>query len=178
MGLVLTATLALTVLGVVFSNPLTAVFSPGFLNAPEKFDLAAALLRWTFPYLVLVSLVAWAMGVLNAEGSFAAPAAAPIFLNVGIIGAILLFSGYFAQPVMAIAGGVLAGGVAQVLLQGPATYAIGDAAGIEWATTQEFITRHNPVQGGYIVQYEDGYMSYSPQGAFEEGYALAEAPVQ
>ena len=119
LGLVLAATFALTFLGIVFATPLTAVFSPGFLGDPEKFELAAALLRWTFPYLMLVSLVAWAMGVLNAQGSFAAPAAAPIFLNVGIIGAVLLFSGYPAQPVMAIAGGVLAGGVAQVLLQVP-----------------------------------------------------------
>lgn len=119
LGLVLVATLTLTLLGVVFSEPLTAVFSPGFLGQPEKYDLAVSLLRWTFPYLMLVSLVAWAMGVLNAQGSFAAPAAAPIFLNIGIIAAVLGFSGAFDRPVMAIAGGVLAGGAAQVLLQVP-----------------------------------------------------------
>lgn len=125
LGLVLLATLALTALGAAFSSPLTAVFSPGFLSDPEKFQLTADLLRWTFPYLVMVSLVAWAMGVLNAQGSFAAPAAAPIFLNVGIIAAVLMFSGYFARPVMAIAAGVLAGGLAQVLLQIPSLSARG-----------------------------------------------------
>ena len=119
LGLVLVATIALTAAGAIFSSPLTALFSPGFLNDPEKFQLTADLLRWTFPYLVMVSLVAWAMGVLNAQGSFAAPAAAPIFLNVGIISAVLMFSGHFTRPVMAIAAGVLAGGLAQVVLQLP-----------------------------------------------------------
>ncbi len=119
LGIVLTATVVLTVLGIAFAGPLTAVFSPGFLDQPEKFALTATLIRWTFPYLMLVSLVAWAMGVLNAQGSFAAPAAAPIFLNLGIILAVVGFSGVLAQPVLAIAGGVLAGGVAQVLLQVP-----------------------------------------------------------
>ncbi|MCZ6557944.1 MAG: murein biosynthesis integral membrane protein MurJ [SAR324 cluster bacterium] len=119
LGLVLVTTLVLTLAGILLAGPLTALFSPGFLNDPEKFALTADLLRLTFPYLILVSLVAWAMGILNAQGSFAAPAAAPIFLNVGIIAAVIGFSGFLAQPVLAIAGGVLVGGVAQVLLQLP-----------------------------------------------------------
>lgn len=47
-----------------------------------------------------------------------------------------------------------------------------DGAGNEWYMTPEFSERHNPEQGGYIVQYEDGYMSYSPRLAFENGYTL------
>jgi putative peptidoglycan lipid II flippase len=125
LGLVLVATLALTVLGIAFSGPLTAAFSPGFLADPAKFDLAARLLRWCFPYLVLVSLVAWAMGVLNSEGRFAAPAAAPIFLNLGIIVAVLGFSWAFADPIVSVAAGVLVGGGIQVLLQGPSLSAAG-----------------------------------------------------
>jgi hypothetical protein len=35
-------------------------------------------------------------------------------------------------------------------------------------------TKHNPERGGYLVQYEDGYSSYSPAKAFEEGYHLIE----
>ncbi|MEE8395622.1 MAG: murein biosynthesis integral membrane protein MurJ [bacterium] len=119
LGLVLGVTVVLAGLGMIFNGPLTGVFSPGFAAQPEKFALAAELLRWTFPYLVLVSLVAWAMGVLNSEGSFAAPAAAPALLNLGIIGAVVVFSSAFAPPVLAIAAGVLAGGVAQVVLQLP-----------------------------------------------------------
>lgn len=119
LGMVLAVTLLLTGLGMLFSETLTGVFSPGFIGDAERFGLTRSLLFWTFPYLVLVSLVAWAMGVLNSEGRFAAPAAAPIFLNIGIVAAVLGFSGMFASPIMAIAGGVLAGGVAQVFLQMP-----------------------------------------------------------
>jgi len=125
LGLVLLATAALTGLGMALAEPLTAVFSPGFLGDPLKFGLTAAFMRWTFPYLLLVSLVAWAMGALNAEGSFVAPAAAPVLLNVGIIAAVLGFGQGWAHPILVIAGGVLAGGVAQVALQLPSLFAHG-----------------------------------------------------
>lgn len=124
LGLVLVVTIVLSASGIVLSEPLTAVFSPGFLNDPAKFALTARLLAWTFPYLAMVSLVAWAMGVLNAEGRFAAPAAAPILLNVGIIVAVLAFSGWFPVPILSVAAGVLAGGVAQVVLQVPSLLAV------------------------------------------------------
>jgi putative peptidoglycan lipid II flippase len=124
LGLVLAATLVLCALGMVFSRALTAAFSPGFLEDPAKFDLAARLLLGMFPYLVLVSIVAWAMGVLNSEGRFAAPAAAPIFLNLGIIVAVLGFADRLSEPILAVAGGILAGGVVQVLIQGPSLLAV------------------------------------------------------
>ncbi len=125
LGIVLVASVVLTVLGFVFSEALTSLFSPGFLSDSKKFSLTAALIRWTFPYLVMVSLVAWAMGVLNSEGRFAAPAAAPIFLNLGIILAVVFLAGRLAEPVMAIAWGVLAGGVVQVAIQLPSLRAVG-----------------------------------------------------
>lgn len=36
--------------------------------------------------------------------------------------------------------------------------------------TQEWVQKHAPVAGGYFVQYEDGYQSFSPARAFEDGY--------
>ncbi|MDH4225978.1 MAG: murein biosynthesis integral membrane protein MurJ, partial [Deltaproteobacteria bacterium] len=119
LGIVLTITLLLCAGGMVFSDGLTQLFSPGFAADPEKFQLTSNLIRWSFPYLVLVSLVAWAMGLLNSEHYFAAPAAAPIFLNLGIIVAVVWFASRFSQPILAVAFGVLAGGVAQVALQLP-----------------------------------------------------------
>ncbi len=35
---------------------------------------------------------------------------------------------------------------------------------------QEYMDQHSPIEGGYYVQYADGYESYSPAKAFEEGY--------
>jgi putative peptidoglycan lipid II flippase len=125
LGLVLAATLVLCALGMAFSEALTAVFSPGFRADPVKFDLAARLLQGMFPYLLLVSLVAWAMGVLNSAGRFAAPAAAPIFLNLGIIVAVLGFAQRLAEPILAVAWGIVAGGMVQVLLQLPSLRAVG-----------------------------------------------------
>lgn len=125
LGLVLAVTLVLSGAGMIWSETLTAVFSPGFLNNPEKFSLTATLIRMTFPYLVMVSLVAWAMGILNSEGRFASPAAAPIFLNLGIIGGILFFSGVLERPILSVGLGVLAGGLAQVFLQIPSLSKVG-----------------------------------------------------
>lgn len=34
----------------------------------------------------------------------------------------------------------------------------------------EFLRKHSPQVGGYYVVYEDGYISYSPEKAFEDGY--------
>lgn len=36
----------------------------------------------------------------------------------------------------------------------------------------EFVQQHKPQAGGYYVVYADGYKSYSPAKAFEEGYTL------
>jgi len=125
LGLVLCSTLALAALGMVFNKELTLAFSPGFSSDPEKFALSASLLRWSFPYLVMVSFVAWAMGVLNSEGRFAAPAAAPALLNTGIIVFVVGLAWAFTTPIMAVAAGVLAGGAAQVVLQLPSLKATG-----------------------------------------------------
>jgi putative peptidoglycan lipid II flippase len=119
LGLVLASTLALCLGGMLFSRGLTMIFSPGFAADPEKFELTARFIRWTFPHLVLVSIVAWAMGVLNAEQRFAAPAAAPILFNLGIVAMIFLAADRMPEPALAIAVGAVLGGVAQVLLQVP-----------------------------------------------------------
>jgi putative peptidoglycan lipid II flippase len=119
LGLVLTATVLLTALGMCFTPQLVWLFAAGFEARPEQFALTVELTRWMFPYLVLVSCVAWAMAVLNAEGRFASAAAAPILLNLGILGGALLLAPGLEEPMLGVAGGVLLGGAAQVLLQWP-----------------------------------------------------------
>ncbi|MEM1289064.1 MAG: murein biosynthesis integral membrane protein MurJ [Pseudomonadota bacterium] len=94
--------------------------APGFIDDSAKFDLAVLLTRITMPYLVLVSLLALISGVLNGLGRFAAAAFAPVMLNVVLIGVLAAIvaldltgsndAGRF------LAYGVLAGGVAQLLL--------------------------------------------------------------
>jgi len=109
-------TVVISLLGVYFAEELTVFFAPGFGVDSEKSALSASLLQIMFPFTILVSQLALASSVLNALGRFAAPAFAPVLLNVGII-AFALCSGMFKEPVEALAWGVLAGGVAQLIPQ-------------------------------------------------------------
>ena len=81
--------------------------------------------RWMFPYILLISLVALAAAVLNLWKRFAVPAFAPVLLNISIILAALFLSPYFDPPVLALAAGVMIGGVLQLLWQVPSLVRIG-----------------------------------------------------
>ncbi|MBM3502278.1 MAG: murein biosynthesis integral membrane protein MurJ [Alphaproteobacteria bacterium] len=89
--------------------------APGFADEPVKFDLAVELTQITFPYLLFISLVSLQGGILNSLGRFAAAAAAPILLNLCLIGALLLAHRGFPTPGHALAWGVALAGVVQFL---------------------------------------------------------------
>jgi putative peptidoglycan lipid II flippase len=116
LGLVL---LLLTAVGTLAAPLLILIFAPGFAAQPEKLALAAEMLRITLPYLPLVSLTALAGGALNAYDRFGVPALTPIFLNLAMIGAAIGLAPHLDQPVVALAWGVLAGGLLQLLFQLP-----------------------------------------------------------
>lgn len=117
--------LLVTLLAVLAAPLLTALFAPGFYNADQdKFALAAQMLRITFPYLLLISLTAFAGAVLNSYGRFAVPAFTPVLLNLCLIGAALLLSPYFDPPVLALSWGVLMAGALQLAFQLPFLRAI------------------------------------------------------
>ena len=111
--------LMVTVVGVLAAPVLIRVFAPGFIDEPEKLALAGDMLRITFPYLLLISLTALAGSILNSYGRFAVPAITPVLLNLSLIGATLLLTPYFDQPVMALAWGVAIAGISQLLVQIP-----------------------------------------------------------
>lgn len=90
------------------------IIAPGFGDEPHKYEMAVRFSRITFPYLLLISITALQTGVLNARGRFGPGAAAPVMLNIVMIGG-LLISDYFHFGVgetqswaMAIAGGTQA----------------------------------------------------------------------
>ncbi len=109
--------LALLALAFLFTPWVVGLLAPGLMDDPERFELAVALTRITFPYLALVSLETLLAGVLNANQRFAAAAAAPILLNFSLI-ATLLLAPFFEGAGHAAAWGVLAAGVAQTVLVG------------------------------------------------------------
>ncbi len=99
---------------------LVTLIAPGFVENPEKFDLAVLLTRITFPYLLCMSLTALSAGMLNTMGRFAAAAAAPIILNVIAISAMIIAAsiGLHNRPEAAIllAWAVAVSGFAQLAL--------------------------------------------------------------
>lgn len=109
----------LTVLVVLAAPAVTVVFAPGFWSDPYKFDLAQQMLRITFPYLLLISLTGLAGAILNSYDRFAIPAFTPVLLNICLISSAVWVSPYFAQPVIALAWGVLIAGVVQLAFQIP-----------------------------------------------------------
>lgn len=111
--------LLLTGAGILFSPWIVKALAYGFSQEPKKFALTVFLNRLMFPYIFFIGLVAWAMGVLNSLKHFAAPAFAPVLLNICMIACALLFSGWFADPVTSLALGVLLGGATQFLFQIP-----------------------------------------------------------
>ena len=113
-GLVL---FVVTLAGVLAAPFIVYALAPGFSG--EKYDLTVAMLRITFPYILFISLVGMAAGILNTYGRFAAAAFTPVLLNLSMIGAALWLAPRMHNPVMALAWGVFIAGVAQLLFQLP-----------------------------------------------------------
>jgi len=114
-----------TLLGVLGMPWLLWLFAPGFTDEPDRWQQALLLARWMFPYLALISLTALAWGVLNTYRKFSLAAATPALLNIAIILAALLLAPVMDNPGLALAFGVLLGGVLQLAVQFPALRRIG-----------------------------------------------------
>lgn len=119
------ALVVVTAAGIAAAPLIIYLTAPGFSAEPEKFALTVALLRVTFPYILLISLVSLAGGILNTWSRFAIPAFTPTLLNVAFIVGAVVFAHHFARPVMVLAWSVVVGGVLQLALQVPALVRIG-----------------------------------------------------
>jgi putative peptidoglycan lipid II flippase len=116
------ALLGFTVVGIVAAPVLILVFAPGFASEPEeadRFALAVDMLRLTFPYLFFISLAALAGGILNTYHRFGVPAFSPVLLNVVMIVFAAFVAPYYQRPGMALAAGVFAAGLIQLLFMFP-----------------------------------------------------------
>jgi putative peptidoglycan lipid II flippase len=119
-GALCAVVLLVTAIGMLIAPWLTALVAPGFIDDPYKFPLTGEMLRIVFPYLVFISLTAFAGGVLNTLQRFALPAFTPVLHNIAVIAAMLLLAGHLEVPEKALAWGVFAAGIAQFLLLWPA----------------------------------------------------------
>ncbi|MDA3440668.1 murein biosynthesis integral membrane protein MurJ [Acinetobacter bereziniae] len=109
----------LTLISMVIAPVILYVYAPGFHSDPAKFDLAVDMFRLTIPYLMFMSLTAFASSILNSYGSFASPAFSPVLLNVAMIAGAWWLTPYMAEPIMALGWAVVAAGVLQLAIQIP-----------------------------------------------------------
>ncbi len=121
----LVVTGALVVLGVVFAEQLTWLFTKDEFRAlPGAASLTVLLTRVNMPFLLLIAVAAACMGILNAMRRFFTPSLAPAMYNVVFIlcavAGVPLFTSLGWPPIMALSCGMLAGGVAQIVTQIPA----------------------------------------------------------
>jgi putative peptidoglycan lipid II flippase len=113
------ALMLITLLGILLAPWLVSAMASGLRAADRhtEFEAAVWMTRMMFPYILCMSLVAFASGVLNTWSRFAVPAFTPVLLNLSMIAAALLLAAYFNPPIYALAIGVMIGGVAQLVVQ-------------------------------------------------------------
>jgi putative peptidoglycan lipid II flippase len=109
---------AVTLIGIAFAPFIVRVIAPGFSTDPQKLATTISLTRIIFPYLLLISLAAYAMAILNTLKHFSVPAFAPCLLNVSII----VFALLFGENIFGLSLGVLMGGALQLIIQVPVLY--------------------------------------------------------
>jgi putative peptidoglycan lipid II flippase len=119
-ALLLTCVLiGVTLLGIIAAPWVVTAMASGLRNAARNTEFGAAvwMTRVMLPYILCMSLIAFASGVLNTWRRFAVPAFTPVLLNVCIIAACLWLAPRYDPPIYALAVGVMAGGVAQLAIQ-------------------------------------------------------------
>ncbi len=130
-----------TIIGVIAAPILITLFAPGFSHEGKQYELAVQMLRITFPYLFFISSVAFAGGILNSHGKFAVPAFTPVFLNICMITAAIWLSPLMDDPIVALAWGVFAAGIVQLLFQFPALYKLGLLPNLKWGFKDSGVKR-------------------------------------
>jgi putative peptidoglycan lipid II flippase len=132
---------AITAIGVIAAPVLAFLFAPGFRNDADQFGLTVEMLRFTFPYLFFISLVALGSGVLNSYGRFGVPAFNQILLNVVMIIAAGFVAPYFPKPGLVLALGVFVAGAVQLVAQFPALHKLGLLPRPRWDWAHEGVRR-------------------------------------
>lgn len=110
------------IMGVVFTPMIVTVIAPGYISSPTKLSLTIILTRIMFPFLLFISFAALIMGSLNTRRVFFIPALAPAMLNITIIISVVTLAPRMEQPIIAVAIGVVCGGLLQFVFQLPSFF--------------------------------------------------------
>ena len=131
----------------------------------QEFDLAVLMARWMFPYIGCMSLVALSAGILNTWRRFAVPALTPVLLNVSLIAAawlgVPLFRRWGIDPILALAAGVMIGGLLQLVAQVPALARIGRLPSFGWTPAAIVRAWRHPGVGRILRQMAPALLGVS-----------------
>jgi len=108
--------LFLVLVAEIFMPQLIFLIAPGFYKDPEKLRLAIDLSRITFPFLFFICLASFFAAILNSYNKFAAAAAAPIILNVILIGSLFFSQWVNISNVLILSYGVSLAGFLQLIV--------------------------------------------------------------
>jgi putative peptidoglycan lipid II flippase len=148
-------------LGVIAAPVLVWLMGSGL----ERFDAAVVMTRWMFPYIGFMSLVALGAGVLNTWRRFAVPAATPVLLNLSVIAATWWGSPWLErqgiEPIYALAGGVIVGGVLQLAAMLLALARIGMLPRLALAPAGIAAAWHHPGVGRVLRQMAPALLGVS-----------------
>jgi len=150
-----TVVLSLVVLGGMLLAPsLVGILAEGF--AGEKAALTILLTQIMFPFILLVSLSALVMGLLNSKDVFGMPAMASSFFNVGSIvggvGVAWWIDPHFGpSSVVGLAVGTLVGGVAQLVVQFPALRRVGYRFRLDFAWRDDGVRQVLKLMGPAVI---------------------------
>jgi putative peptidoglycan lipid II flippase len=143
--------LGLSVLGVLAAPLIIYLYAAGFHGAgDDRYAYAVQLLRWTFPYVLFISLTSLYSGVLNSYQRFALPAFTQVIQNLVLIGAAVVVATWTHSP-LALAIGVFISGVLQVLALLPSVAGIRLLAWPRWRMQAEGVRRILRLMGPGIV---------------------------
>lgn len=145
--------IGVTVVGILVFPWLLLEYGPAAVENQHKLALTAEMLVLTLPYILFISLTALAGGVLNTYKRFAIPAFTPVFLNLCLIGAALLLTPYLpaGYEVTALAWGVLAAGIVQLVFQFPFLAKLGMLAWPRWGFGHPGVRRIMQLMGPAIL---------------------------
>jgi putative peptidoglycan lipid II flippase len=136
-----TVLFVVSVIGVIAAPVLVLIFAPGFRGTEGKFEQAAQMLRFTFPYILFISLTALFGGVLNSYGRFAIPALTSTLMNVVMIVFTAWLAAGSSNPGLVMAVGVFVAGVLQVIFQLPAVARLGLLSWPTWRPALDGVRR-------------------------------------
>jgi putative peptidoglycan lipid II flippase len=130
-----------TAIGVAAAPAIVWLSASGFAKDADKFALTVDMVRICFPYILFISLVSFASGLLNTFGRFKAPAFTPVLLNVTFIAFALWVAPRMERPIVALAWAVFVGGLVQLAFLLPFLKGIGMFPRIAWDPKDEAVIR-------------------------------------